>query len=226
MKTIVSLINKKYYNTKAYVWVLFLVLSLLFIFVPQIDIATSSLFYENSEWFLKRTPIESFFYYSVRPIIIMTALIFIAVFAFNSIKKRDIFGINKRIFLYVFLVLALAPGLIVNAGLKINWDRARPIEIKEFHGAKEFTPAFVISDQNGESFSSGHVAAAFSLYGLALLAKRRRQLWINLSLAYGFGMCIARIAAGGHFLSDTITSFFLVYITTNLLYYYIIERES
>lgn len=226
MKNIIALINTKLYNTRVYVWLSFLFLSILFVLYPQIDIAVSSLFYENSEWYLKRTPIESFFYYSVRPIIIFTAVVFIAVFVFNLVKKREIFGISKRVFLYMFLVLSLAPGLIVNAGLKINWDRARPIEIKTFHGEKEFTPAFVISDQNGQSFSSGHVAAAFSLYGLALLAKRRRQFWISLTLAYGFGMCVARVAAGGHFLSDTVTSFFLVYITTNMLYHFIIEKKQ
>lgn len=226
MNYTLSLITKKYYNTRAYIWFLFLLCSLIFIFVPELDIAVSSLFYESSEWYLKRTPVESFFYYSIRPFIIITAVFFIGVFAFNLIKKRDIFGINKRVFLYMFLVLALAPGLIVNAGLKINWDRARPIEIKTFHGEKEFTPAFIISDQGGQSFSSGHVAAAFSLYGLALLAKRRRQMWINLALTYGFGMCVARMAAGGHFLSDTVTSFFIVYITTNLLYYFIIEKKQ
>jgi len=219
-----SMLNKNYLNTKVYIWLSFFIISLLFVLFPQVDILTSNLFFDGS-WFLKRSPVESLFYYSVRPIIILVSITVIAVFIFNLIKKQNILGINRRVFIYIFLTLSLAPGLIVNAGLKVNWDRARPIEIKEFHGTKEFTPAFIISDQDGQSFSSGHVAAAFSLYGLALLAKRRRNLWINLSLGYGFGMCVARMAAGGHFLSDTITSFFIVYITSNLLYYFIIEKK-
>ena len=223
-------INKKYLNVSTYIWISFILLSLIFIFYPNIDIYTSSLFFDDTKgyydkWYLKRSLFESLFYYSIRPIIITTAFLITTLFLFNIIKKKEILGIKKRVFVYLILVLSLAPGLIINAGLKINWDRARPIEIKEFHGSKEFTPAFILSDQNGQSFSSGHVAAAFSLYGIALLAQRRRAFWIKLTLTYGFGMSIARIAAGGHFLSDTVTSFFIVYIITNILYYYLIEKK-
>ena len=41
-----------------------------------------------------------------------------------------------------------------------------------------------------------------------------------MSLAVGYGIAIStiRIAAGGHFLSDTVVSFFIVYITTLIFY--------
>ncbi len=135
-------------------------------------------------------------------------------------------NLDKRVALYLFLVLSLAPGLIVNVILKDNWQRARPQEIVQFGGEKKFTPAYIISDQNGYSFSSGHVAAAFSLLGFALLANKRRKFWIALALSYGFFMSIARIAAGGHFFSDAVVSFFIVYMTTYILYSIIIKESK
>ena len=82
-----------------------------------------------------------------------------------------------------------------------------------------------MSDQGGYSFSSGHAAAAFSLLGFALLAKRRRNFWITLALSYGAFVGVARMAAGGHFLSDVVTSFFIVYIFTYMFYSMLIDKD-
>lgn len=124
------------------------------------------------------------------------------------------------------LVLGIAPGLIVNVILKDNWGRPRPAQTIEFGGTMNFTPAYIPSKQDGYSFSSGHAAAAFSIMGFALLAKRRRKLWMSLALTYGTLVGIARMAAGGHFLSDVITSFFIVYIFTHIFYKLIFKEES
>lgn len=128
--------------------------------------------------------------------------------------------------LYILLFLTVAPLLIVNTTLKENWGRARPAQTVQFGGQKEFTPAFIISDQGGYSFSSGHTAAAFSLLGFALLAKRRQKLLINIALTYGALVSIARMAAGGHFLSDVVTSFFIVYISIHILYKLIFKEDT
>jgi len=87
-------------------------------------------------------------------------------------------------------------------------------------------PAFMMSNQDGYSFSSGHAAAAFSLLGFALLAKRRQKLFITTVLVYGTLVSLARMAAGGHFLSDVVTSFFIVYIATHVLYKLIFKEDS
>jgi len=149
----------------------------------------------------------------------------IVLFLYNLITDKNILSIDKRKILYIILVLALAPGLIVNATLKENWGRARPAEIKQFGGDKTFTPAFVLSNQKGNSFSSGHGSAAFSVLGFALLMRKRKKLWIALALGYGVAVSFARIIGGGHFLSDNVTSFFIVYITTYILHYFILEKH-
>ncbi len=217
--------NKKILNSPLYIWIAFVLSSIFFIFFSQIDIDFSSLFYQNG-FYLKGSLYETFFYKSV-PIIISTLAIgSITLFLYNTISKKNILGIDKKTILYIILVLSLAPGLIVNTTLKENWGRARPMDIVQFGGNKEFTPAFILSNQGGNSFSSGHGSAAFSILGFALLARSRKKLWITLALSYGVAVSFARIIGGGHFLSDNLTSFFIVYIATYALYSYIIEKKT
>ncbi len=220
------MMNKKFLNVSLYIWVLFLVSSLVFITFPQIDLYISDLFYNGKEFPLNGSAVEEFFYHSVRPVILLFALGSIAVFFYNLISKNNLFGINGKVMLYLLLVLSIAPGLVVNAMLKENWGRARPNQTMHYGGDKEFTPAFVMSNQGGYSFSSGHTAAAFSLIGFALLAKNRKKFWMLLAISYGVLVSLARVAAGGHFFSDVVTSFFIVYIFTHILYKLIIEEKE
>jgi len=217
--------NRKILNVSLYIWMAFALLSAIFILFPQIDLYVSSLFFEDGLFIYNRTWLEELFFYSVQPLVILFSVIVLAIFTYNTLKKKNILNINKQIVLYILLTLTLAPGLIVNKTLKDNWGRARPKQIIEFGGNKEFTPAFIRSDQGGYSFSSGHTAAAFSLMGFVVLASRRRKVWMALALSYGVSVSIARIAAGGHFLSDTVTSFFIVYISTSILYLIIFKKE-
>ena len=217
--------NKKYLHVPLYFWLAFLLSSLLFIFIPTIDVFISGLFYDGKSFPANGSFFEELFYYSVRPLLLILVAGTLLIFAYNFFKKKNIGNINAKVLLYLLLVLSIAPGLIVNAGLKENWERARPAQTTLFGGTKEFTPAFIISDQGGYSFSSGHAAAAFSLLGFALLAKRRRNIWISLSLTYGFSVGLARIAAGGHFFSDVVTSFFIVTIFTLIFYSFLIKKD-
>lgn len=220
-----QLLNKKILSLQLFIWLAFFFSSILFILFPQIDIYTSSLFYKNG-FYLKGSLYETFFYKSVPIVVASLAVGSIALFLYNFITKKNILNLGPRTILYIVLVLALAPGLIVNTTLKQHWGRARPNQIKEFGGDKTFTPAFILSDQGGNSFSSGHGAAAFSVLGFALLMRKRRKLWIVLALGYGVAVSFARIIGGGHFLSDNVISFFIVYITTYILYHYIIEKKQ
>ncbi|MBN2816908.1 MAG: phosphatase PAP2 family protein [Campylobacterales bacterium] len=217
-------LKKKVLNIEIYIWAAFFLISILFIAFPQIDLYVSSLFYDEG-FYLKGSVYEVFFYKSVPIVISSLAVGSIVLFLFNKFTHKNILSIDNRKIIYIVLVLAFAPGLIVNATFKENWGRARPAEIKQFGGDKTFTPAFVLSNQGGNSFSSGHGSAAFSVLGFALLARKRRELWIALALSYGVAVSFARIIGGGHFLSDNITSFFVVYISTHMLYYYILQRR-
>jgi len=218
--------TQRYFNVPLYMWILFILSSFIFIFFPHIDIAVSDLFFNDGKFIAKDTLVERFFYRSIKPVLITVILFGLGVFTYNLVTKKNLFNINKRVIIYSFLVLSIAPGLIVNSLLKQNWGRARPHQIVHYGGDKEFSAAFIPSDQKGYSFSSGHVAAAFSLVGLALLTQRKRKFWIALTITYAVLMSIARVSAGGHFFSDVITSFFIVYITTQILYGYLIQNKT
>lgn len=222
----INILNKKYFNVRLYIWMSFIVLSFIFIFFPQIDITLSAPFYNGENFYLKGSLYERFFYNSVKILLILFTVGSFGIYIYNRIKKKNLLGIDSRVIIYIVLVLSIAPGLIVNATLKDHWGRARPAQIVQFGGDKEFTPAFIPSNQNGHSFSSGHTAAAFSFIGFALLAKRRRRFWMGLALAYGTLVSFARLIAGGHFFSDIVTSFFIVWIVTHLLYKLIFKKDS
>lgn len=226
MKKMIKKLTKKYFNVRLTIWISFLLLSLIFIFYPQIDITISAPFFNGEDFYLKGSLYERFFYNSVKVLLVLFTLSSLGIYIYNKIKKRNIFGINSKTIIYIVLVLSIAPGLIVNTTLKEHWGRARPAQITQFGGDKEFTPAFILSNQNGHSFSSGHTAAAFSFVGFALLAKRRRKFWIILAVAYGVLVSFARLIAGGHFFSDIVTSFFIVWIVTHLLYKLIFKKDS
>ncbi len=218
-------LKRSYYNVPVYIYLAFLICSLLFVAFPEIDIFISSLFFDGG-FYLKGSFFEQIFYNSVPVVITILAVASFSVFLYNKFFRQNLFALDAKRVLYIILVLALAPGLIVNATLKENWGRARPAQVKEFGGEKTFTPAFILSDQDGRSFSSGHGSAAFSVLGFALLARKRQRVWITLALGYGVAVSFARIIGGGHFFSDNVTSFFVVYITTHILYYFLVEQKS
>lgn len=211
--------NKKIIYVPVYIWIAFAITSLLFVFFPQIDIFVSSLFYTPKEgFFANGTWYEAFLYNSIQPVVAVAIGVPILIWFYNLIAEKNLLHVNKKVIMYLLLVLAIAPGIIVNDIFKDHWGRARPAETTLFGGHKEFTPAFVMSNQGGYSFSCGHAAGAFFLIALALLAKKRATLWMSLAVGYGLAISYIRIAAGGHFFSDTVVSFFIVYITTLIFY--------
>jgi len=220
------MIKNKFLNVPLYIWLSFILLSLFFVFVPQIDIFVSKLFYDGTLFSANHTFLEKFFYHSVQPLVLLFSIITLLIFFYNLFMKKMLLNINAKVLLYLFLVLSVAPGLIVNVILKDNWGGPRPAQTVEFGGKMSFTPAFLPSKQDGYSFSSGHAAAAFSLMGFALLATRRKKLWMGIALSYGTFVSIARVASGGHFLSDVVSSFFLVYIFTHIFYKLVFQENS
>lgn len=199
-------------------WVGFLVFALLMLLLPGLDLAVSGLFYTPGTGFkLKGEPWERALHESVPILMVGVNLALAALWWFNRRTGRRWLDFDGRKLAFLLCLLILVPGLIVNLTFKEHWGRARPVTVLEFGGDKTFTPAFVRSDQGGGSFSSGHAAAAAYLVAVAAILAGPSSPWVWLALVYALAVGVARLVSGGHFLSDVLTSLFLVWIGYRLL---------
>lgn len=115
----------------------------------------------------------------------------------------------RRPALFLVLVAAVGPGILVNGLLKDHYGRPRPREVQALGGTERFLPVWVPGpDREAKSFPCGHCAMGFYLATPYLVLRRRRR---RLALAFaaagllaGGLLGVARMAAGGHFLSDVV----------------------
>lgn len=212
------LIRSHWLGVPLALWIGFPVFALLMVLWPDLDLAVSGLFFTPGAGFvLKGAPWERALHESVPVLMVGVNLALIALWWFNRRTGRRRLGFDGRKLAFLLCLLILVPGLIVNQGLKEHWGRARPVTVVEFGGDKTFTPAFVLSDQEGGSFSSGHAAAAAYVVAVAAILAGRGSPWVWLALVYALGVGLARLVSGGHFFSDVLTSLLLVWIGYRLL---------
>lgn len=218
-------------NLNRTILALFIVASVFFLTYPEVDIAVSSQFYRagegfylNSNWFVQ------FIYHGVEWLTGILALLFIGHIVATSVTKRPLFGISRRVTVYLLVVMLLGPGFLVTTILKDNWGRARPAHIELFGGTKQFTPPLIPANECGIncSFVSGHAAMGFSLIALAFPVVDRRRKWMLFGGGVAFGSVVGavRIVQGRHFLSDTIFAFFAVYLVAWAVYRFWYTRRQ
>ncbi len=194
------------------------------------DLAVSAPFYAGGKW-----PTGDLFpwhaLYRVGPSTAMVlGLIGLAAYLISFCRQRFMRWRRPGIFL-VFL-LAIGPGLLVNAVFKDHWGRPRPREIVQFGGQKQFLqPWQKGEDGKGRSFPSGHSSAAFYMTAPFFIYrrtnKRLARLWLTGGVVFGVLMSVARITQGGHFLSDTLWAWGMVHLTALFLYYILgLDRET
>jgi lipid A 4'-phosphatase len=216
----------------AAIYVALLVLAfLIFLAVPGIDLATSRLFFAAGSGF----PLGHWppFLLLHRAVPWITAAILVIVLfgaAWLFLAGRPLWRLDRKALLFILFATAIGPGLLANAILKDHWGRARPVQVSEFGGSRHFTPAAVPSDQCARncSFVSGDAALGFSLVAFAFLLEpgRQRRRGVAAALAFGGLVGLARIAEGAHFLSDVAFAGLLVWGTTAVLFWGIVERDG
>lgn len=198
----------------------FLTISVLFRWMPEIDINVSKLFFDQTAGWSNQF-VGAVFQKGIGYVLAASLSLLLGIYAYNRLAGKNIYGIDSRKVMFPLLVLIVGAGLIVNIALKDHFGRARPRDIEEFGGSKQFTPAFVISHECGRncSFSSGDGAGAFLSLSLALALTRRRSA-LFAACAFGCVVSYLRVATGAHFLSDVVVSFFIMLITTDVLFHY------
>jgi lipid A 4'-phosphatase len=204
------------------VLVAFLITAVLLVGYPGIDLTISGLF-AGGGFAAKEQWWNRLLHTAMPYLLALSMLAVLGIYACNRAFRRNLLGVRGRTVCYLLLVLLLGTGVIVNVAFKDHFGRARPRDIVEFGGSKRFTPAFVVSDQceRNCSFSSGEGAGAFFALALARALSRRRAA-LAAGVAFGIVVSVARIAAGAHFFSDVVVSFFVMLIVTDVLYHYLI----
>lgn len=210
-----------------------------FLYHPQIDLDVASLFFRPREnmisdepvifgFFLRENPVFVFLHESVRYVTITTAAFLFAMLGLNYIKKNDVLGFTKKKIAYLILCLAIGPGLVVNAIFKDNWGRARPHQVENFGGTKEFTPPFVMTDQceRNCSFTSGDPSVGFFFFSFAFAFPNRRKQFASLAAILGTVYGSTRIVQGAHFFSDVIFSGIFVFGICYVLHKIMFKKDK
>jgi lipid A 4'-phosphatase len=128
--------------------------------------------------------------------------------------------------LYLVLTLAVGAGLITHIMLKDHWGRPRPRQVIEFGGEQKFRPYYKPNlfhqPEPSKSFPCGHSTMGFFFLTLVVTGQRFEKKWlfylgIALTVVLSVSLSYARIAQGGHFLSDVLLAGIIMWITALLI---------
>jgi len=196
--------------------------------LSTIDLTVASWFYSNSDgsnaWPLKNLAIYRFFFWLAPWLTVALGLTGLVVLGVGIVQTQRV---RFRLYgLYIFLAVVVGPGLVVNALFKENWERPRPRQVEVFGGEELYVPPLGLG-QVGNSFPCGHCSIAFALAAFYLIWRRRYPnvaiAVLTMSIVLGSLMGIARISAGGHFLSDILWSAVLTWTSLLLLYWPVMQ---
>ncbi|MFZ5570721.1 MAG: phosphatase PAP2 family protein [Thermodesulfobacteriota bacterium] len=207
----------------------FAVLAAVFHRFPEIDLWVADLAcHPQSLYYNNHPPVIRLIYHSVEVLTVVTVAGLLGLLAFVGFKKRPVLTLTARELLFLLLVLALGPGLVVNLVSKNISGRARPAHIEQFGGKLKFTPAFELSDQcdNNCSFVSGHASLAFYFISFAMIRRRQRDKIAAGTCLYTAVVGATRIYQGGHYLSDIIFACFFVYFTARMLHHAMFGQKA
>jgi len=202
---------------------LLLAVATVLFWVTRLDLWAADLFRTPCcSWPLAEQPLWRFLYrYGVFSGFLLAAFALVALTLSYWYPRRLHYW--RRPALFLVLTAALGPGLLVNVAFKDHYGRPRPREVRELGGEERFLPVWVKGeDTQAKSFPCGHCSMGFYLATPYLLFRRRRPALARASLAAGiaagFTLGLARMMAGGHFLSDVVWAGGMVWITALFLH--------
>lgn len=207
-----------------FVPVIFIMAFLTYLFrMFPLDLLIQKQFYRaETGWFLQNAfPWKLLYHHSNLPGLVLAvgSLILLGI----SFWKQSLLKFRK-IFLYFVLIMAIAPGLIINLVLKDNWGRPRPRNIIEFNGIYQYEkPLEIDKSSSGKSFPCGHASMGFYLIAPYFILRKKKkmlsQVFLVTGLLLGGLIGLARIVQGGHYASDVIWAGGIVYLTSAGIYY-------
>ncbi len=200
----------------------FILVSLFFYFVPQVDLWVSGLFYKSdSGFYLDKMSWVRFVYQGIPVLTVFMVVCLVVAILFTWIGRRNLCGLGLKVYVYLLLVLSLGPGLL-SAIFKDYWGRARPESIVQFGGHNHFSAAYQMVNECGVncSFFSGHPTTIYFFIAVALIVPMRyRRMVMSSAILGGLFVGLVRVVQGGHFLSDIVISGFMVAVTAYILHW-------
>ncbi|MFD1697648.1 phosphatase PAP2 family protein [Roseibium aestuarii] len=186
--------------------------SALFLAFPDVDLWASGLFFdpERHGFFAQFSPFLRQFRHLGPHLVTLIAIVCVGVVLAKLIfpARRPLMPLRTPLFLLTSLILG--PGLLVNAILKNNWGRPRPVMVDLFDGDMPYQPVWKITSwcDTNCSFVSGEASAGMWLVAAVVLVApvTWRKALLAFFLPLGLLLSLNRIAFGGHFLSDTLIS--------------------
>lgn len=192
-----------------------LVPALLSVFFPSIDLAVAELFFDGADFPWRDGGLAEFLHGLVQPVAVIMGVL-LALATLLHLRRRT----GWRRWAFLLVTLLVGPGLVTNVIFKDHWGRARPLQVAEFGGPAQFTPALVLSDQCAKncSFVSGDASFGFWMHSFAYIAPRRRRplFWAGLGIGALGGLL--RVGMGAHFFSDVVFGGILMLLVSAGLY--------
>jgi lipid A 4'-phosphatase len=185
------------------------VIGLVFAFDPSFDVRTAFFLMEVASRPAMHPVVAALeFLRETGPFLIVAAVApAVVALAVKMFRLRWPAPMTSRAALFLLLSLAIGPGLLVNGGLKEGWSRPRPGDVINFGGSHAFMPWW---DPRGGcdsncSFVSGETSSATWLAAPAMLVPPPwRYAALGAVAVYTTSIGVARMMAGGHFLSDVL----------------------
>jgi len=181
---------------------------IVFLAMPQIDLAAARLFHAPETGFVGRRLI---WVEALRQAFVAlyfgTVALCLAGLVLVWRGRAQWLGLGKMRWLFLAACLAAGPGLIANLVLKDQWGRARPSRVVELGGTKQFTPPLVMARQcrRNCSFVSGEASSTYvTFYAAAALFPQWSVALMIAGTVGGLATGLIRMAQGAHFLSDIV----------------------
>ncbi len=190
----------------------FIVISGLFVALPNIDVTVSRYFFKAGSFYISYNPywvaLRNFHRLS-QWYLLGSMVAFVVLYA---LWRRPLSIIAPHKVVYIVLVYAIGPGALVHS-LKPLMGRARPRDMVEFGGSADFTPVWQLADMCHQScsFPSGESSAAAAMLPLLILVPVRFRLAAAVILIPVLVLVsLNRVFMGAHFLSDVAISWLLM----------------
>ncbi|MCB1114101.1 MAG: phosphatase PAP2 family protein [Chlamydiia bacterium] len=195
---------------------------------PWIDLKIEDFFYNRGNdpnTHFMTSPLIKLMYEKVVKIPTILAFLCLPLILFKKFRKPA---------QVIVLTMIVGNGLITEFILKDYWGRPRPKQIERYGGSQQYRPFWLPNfhpPEPSRGFVSSHVAAGFLFLTGVVLTQRYRSrtlFWASvlLSLIFGVGLSLTRMAQGGHFFSDCLVAGLIMWWTALMMNWLVYADED